>query len=83
MALPALEVAVKKVKEIDVKDFYELRTVGKPSPSIVKMFEVCCHMLKLPKPAKNKDEKSKEVDPDGYFIQAKKELLSNPKDFLR
>jgi hypothetical protein len=51
-----------------VKDFYELRTVGKPSPSIVKMFEVVSYMLKLPKPAKNKDEKSKEVDPEGFFI---------------
>lgn len=83
VALPALEIAVKKVREIDVKDFYELRTVGKPSPSIVKMFEVVSYMLKLPKPAKNKDEKSKEVDPEGFFIQAKKELLSNPKSFLQ
>ena len=83
VALPALEQAVKKVREIDVKDFYELRTVGKPSPSIVKMFEVVSYMLKLSKPAKNKDEKSKDVDPDGFFIQAKKELLVNPKDFLR
>jgi hypothetical protein len=40
-------------------------------------------MLKLSKPPKNKDEKSKEVDPDGFFMQAKKELLNNPKDFLR
>jgi len=83
VALPALENAVKKVREIDVKDFYELRTVGKPSPSIVKMFEVVSYMLKLSKPKKNTDEKSKEVDPEGFFIQAKKELLVNPKDFLR
>ena len=47
------------------------------------MFEVVSYMLKLPKPPKNKDEKSKESDPDGYFIQAKKELLNNPKEFLR
>lgn len=40
-------------------------------------------MLKLSKPKKNTDEKSKEVDPEGFFIQAKKELLVNPKDFLR
>jgi dynein heavy chain len=71
------------VKEIDVKDFYELKVVQKPSPSIVKMFEVVSYMLKLPKPPKNKDEKSKEADPDGFFIQAKKELLVDPKGFLR
>lgn len=46
------------------------------------MFEVVSYMLKLPKPAKNKDEKSKEADPDGFFIQAKKDLLNNPKAFL-
>lgn len=40
-------------------------------------------MLKLNKPPKNKDEKSKEADPDGFFIQAKKELLVDPKGFLR
>jgi dynein heavy chain len=68
IALPALDIAVKKVREIDVKDFYELRTIGKPSPSIVKMFEVVSYMLKLSKPKKNTDEKSKETDPDGFFI---------------
>jgi len=51
-----------------VKDFYELRTVGKPSQSIVKMFEVVSYMLRLSKPPKNKDEKSKDVDPDGFFL---------------
>jgi dynein heavy chain len=38
VALPALEDAVKKVKNINVNDFYELKGVGSPSMSIVKMF---------------------------------------------
>ena len=39
-------------------------------------------MFNKKKPPKNKDEKSKEVDPEGYFIQAKQEFLSNPAQFL-
>jgi hypothetical protein len=38
VALPALEDAVKKVKNINVNDFYELKGVGSPSMPIVKMF---------------------------------------------
>lgn len=45
VALPALDDAVKKVKAINVNDFYELKGVGKPSQSIVKMFEVVCNMF--------------------------------------
>lgn len=45
VALPALDEAVKKVKAINVNDFYELKGVGKPSQSIVKMFEVVCNMF--------------------------------------
>lgn len=82
VALPALEEAVKKVKQIDVNNFYELRGVGAPSMSIVKMFEVCCYMFKLPKPKKPTDDKKKEKDPDGYFEQSKSLLLNNPKKFL-
>lgn len=82
VALPALEEAVKKVKSINVNDFYELKGVGKPSMSIVKMFEVVCHMFKFKKPPKPKDPKKIESDPDGYFELAKKDLLGNPKKFL-
>lgn len=83
VALPALEEAVKKVKQINVNDFYELRGVGKPSMSIVKMFEVVALMFNAKKPPKPKDDKGKESDPDGYFGYAKKELLGNPKKFLQ
>lgn len=82
VALPALEEAVKKVKQINVNDFYELKGVGKPSQSIVKMFEVVCNMFQFKRPPKPKDPKKIESDPDGYFEQAKAQLLSNPKKFL-
>ena len=38
VALPALENAVKKVKEINVNDFYELKAVNAPGPSVVACF---------------------------------------------
>jgi len=83
VALPALDEAVKKVKNIDVNNFYELKGVGSPGPSIVKMFEVVAYMFKAPKPKKPTDDKKKANDPDGYFEYAKKEMLSNPKQFLK
>lgn len=81
-ALPALEDAVKKVRAIDVNNFYELKGVSSPSQSIVKMFEVVAHMFTKPKPPRPTDEKKKAVDPDGYFELAKKDFLGNPKAFL-
>ena len=82
VALPALEEAVKKVKQINVNDFYELKQVGKPSMSIVKMFEVVCYMFQFKKPKKPTDPKKLESDPDGWFELSKKDLLGNPKKFL-
>jgi dynein heavy chain, axonemal len=38
VAIPALENAVKKVREINVNDFYELKAVNTPGPSIVACF---------------------------------------------
>jgi dynein heavy chain len=82
VALPALEEAVKKVKQINVNDFYELKGIATPGAAIVKMFEVVAKMFSK-KPGKVTDPKKKESDPDGYFELAKKELLSNPKKFLQ
>lgn len=45
VALPALDAAVKKVKEIDVNNFYELKAVSSPSPTIVQCFMIVCFML--------------------------------------
>lgn len=55
VALPALENAVKKVKEIKVNDFYELKGVAKPSASIVECFKICCLLMNSGKPPKPND----------------------------
>lgn len=45
VALPALDAAVKKVKEINVNDFYELKAVTNPTPTVVECFKIVCFML--------------------------------------
>lgn len=55
MALPALDAAVKKVKEINVNDFYELKAVTKPTITVVECFKIVGFMLALPKPKKSND----------------------------
>lgn len=57
VALPALDNAVKKVKEINVNDFYELKSVSSPSVTIVQCFMIVCFMLGMPKPKKPNDPK--------------------------
>ena len=42
VALPALDNAVRKVKEINVNDFYELKAVTSPGVTIV---QCCCSQL--------------------------------------
>lgn len=84
VALPALEDAVRKVKQINVNDFYELKGVAMPGLSIVKVFQTVLYMFpQKGRPKKPQDEKKKASDPDGYFDLAKKELLSNPNGFLK
>lgn len=83
VALPALEAAVKKVKEINVNDFYELKAVNTPGPSIVACFNVVCMLLiKGEKPKKPNDPKKLQYDPEGWFELSKQRLLSDPKKFL-
>lgn len=82
VALPALDSAVKKVKEINVNDFYELKAVTSPSPTIVECFKIVCFMLNQPKPKKHNDPKKLQYDPEGYFEMSKLKLLSDPKKFL-
>jgi hypothetical protein len=57
VALPALDSAVKKVKEINVNDFYELKAVASPSVTIVQCFMIVCFMLIPQKPKKSNDPK--------------------------
>jgi dynein heavy chain, axonemal len=86
VALPALDDAVKKVKGIDVNNFYELKGVAAPGMSIVKCFETVMQFFPKKGKAKknsNKDPKTMAIDPDGWWDLSKKELLSNPKQFLQ
>jgi dynein heavy chain len=87
VALPALDEAVRKVRQINVNDFYELKGVGAPGPSIVSCFKTV--ILYFPdvkkgvkKPPKT-DEKMTAIDPEGYWAAAKGVLLKDPKKFLR
>lgn len=83
VALPALENAVKKVREINVNDFYELKAVNSPGPTIVACFQVVCFLLlKSEKPKKPNDAKKLQYDPEGWFELSKSKLLSEPKKFL-
>jgi len=55
-----------------------------PGASLVKMFEVVLNFFPgKGKPKKPTDDKTKGFDPLGYWTMAKKELLGNPKQFLR
>lgn len=44
-AEPALEKAVRAVKEIKVADFFEMKTVNTPGASIVTCFKMLCMFL--------------------------------------
>lgn len=57
VALPALDSAVKKVSQIDVNNFYELKNVSTPSSTIVQCFMIVCFMTNQPKPKKPNDPK--------------------------
>lgn len=87
-ALPMLADAIKKVDGIDAKDFYELRGMGMPSPSVVTCFKCVTYFLighnaRPPKP--KADHKLFTIDPEGFFEQSKKEekILKNPTNFLK
>lgn len=82
VALPALDAAVKKVKEINVNDFYELKSVTNPTQTVVECFKIVCFMLGQPKPKKVTDPKKLASDPEGYFELSKQRLLNEPKKFL-
>ena len=87
VALPALDEAVKKVKQINVNDFYELKGVGAPGPSIVACFKtVILYFPDIKKQVKKPpkaDEQMTAIDPEGYCTAAKGILLKDPKKFLR
>ena len=54
-ALPALDAAIKQVKNIQVKDFYDMKVVNNPKPSIVTCFKlVALFLYPNDKPDKSK-----------------------------
>lgn len=81
-AEPALDKAVKALKNIKVGDFYEMKGVNTPGPSIVNCFKICCFFLteitQGQKPKKPIDEKKLQYDPEGYWDLTRKTLLQNP-----
>ena len=84
-ALPALDAAIEKVKKIQVKDFYDMKVINNPKPSIVTCFKLVCLFLKPinQKPKPPNDPGQKEMDPEGYFFDwTKKELLKDPNKLL-
>lgn len=85
-AEPALAKAVKALKDIKVGDFYEMKQVNTPGPSIVTSFKILCFFLteftQGQKPKKPNDEKKLQYDPEGYFDLAKKTVLANPNKLL-
>jgi len=85
VALPALEIAIAKVKKIQVKDFYDLKVINNPKPSIVTCFKAVALFLRpTMKPKVPNDPGQKEMDPEGYFFDiGKKELLANPNKLLQ
>lgn len=85
VALPALDAAIAQVKKIQVKDFYDMKVVNNPKPSIVTCFKlVCLFLIGFEKPTKPNDPGQKEMDPEGYFFDfTKKRLLSNPNKLLK
>ena len=84
-ALPALDAAIEKVKKIQVKDFYDMKVVNNPKPSIVTCFKlVCLFLMPGKKPTPPNDPGQKEMDPEGYFFDfSKKILLANPNKLLK
>jgi len=86
-ALPMLDAAIKKVDQIDAKDFYELKGMGAPSPPVVACFKIIVlffngYNVKVAKP---RDEKKMQYDPEGYFEKAKQDekILNKPIEFLK
>lgn len=82
VAEPALLAAVKKVEQINVNDFYELKATQSPTATVVQCFMIVCFMLGKPKPKKPNDPKKLASDPEGYFEYSKLNLLNEPKPFL-
>ena len=78
-ALPMLEEATRVLKEIKKDDLVFLNSINKPTPTVIKMMELCCYMFSL-KPSKENIGKV-EGDTHGFFHKGKSNLLKDPNKF--
>jgi hypothetical protein len=75
-AVPLLEEATKVLKDLKKDDLYSVASVKQPTPLVVMVMEIACHMFQH-KPEKKNVGKSPN-DTNGYFDCARMKLLSNP-----
>ena len=80
-ATPLLEEATKVLNSLKKDDFYVLKDIKKPTPTIILGMEVSCHMLNK-KPSKESKGKI-DGDTGGFFETARTQLLNNPGNFLK
>jgi dynein heavy chain len=78
-ATPLLEEALRVLRELQKSDLYSLATMRIPTPTVVVVMEIACHMFAL-KPGKA--NLGGTGDPQGYFDLAKRSLLKDPTKFL-
>jgi dynein heavy chain len=76
-----LEEATKVLKELKKDDLYVLNSLNTPTPNVVKVMELSCHMFQL-KPGKGNLGKMTN-DTHGFFHLSKQNLLNNPNAFIK
>jgi dynein heavy chain len=79
-ATPLLEEATRVLKELNKGDLYSLGTMRVPTPVVITVMEIACHMFGH-KPAKANIGQAP-GDSGGYFNLAQKTLLKDPTGFL-
>jgi len=80
-ATPLLEEATRVLKELKKDELYMIASIKQPTPQVVNVMELSCHMFQH-KPKKANMGKF-ENDPNGFFELARLQLLSNPNAFLK
>jgi dynein heavy chain len=80
-ATPLLEEATRVLRELKKDDLYSLATMRVPTPTVIIVMELCCHMFSL-KPEKKNLGKAP-GDTNGFFDLAKSTLLKDPTAFLK
>jgi len=77
-AMPALEKAVKALKNLKKSDLDEIKVMQRPPPGVKLTMEALCLMFGI-KPDKVKDPDGGTKKIDDYWAPAKKDLLGNSK----